>query len=899
MRVCVTPPSGTFGGNPGGVHNVVEVLERHLPKHGFEVVTEAQADVIHAHAVVRWDESRPSVYTNHGVYPEPLGTEWQRQANVTMMHSLFASDVVTSVSRWATDAYKHLGRDVRVIPNGVDCDALKSGSPQGYVLWGKINLDGPCLDGCRAALKLAAETPKTQFVFTLVPSETAIPPNVKVIGKQSHPDMLGWMAGADAYLSTTKENFSVQVLEAMALGVPVLGLPGGGIDETEGPLVVDDLAGGLQTILSRRKQFSGQCLAAVREKYDWGKIVPRYIECYEDALKSRIVTSPVASIVITCYNLEDYVAEATESAVGQKFANFEVIVIDDGSNDESWEIIQSFGNKIKAYKQKNKGVAAARNVGVEKAQGQFVLCLDGDDRLHEGYLAKSVAALQRSPNAGFAYSPFALFLTGQEPTGAGQAIQWDLERLKRGNYIGNATLFRKEAWRRAGGYRDINPSWEDYNLWLTMAEAGYSGVAVPEWLWDYRVKPGQGRNHESQNQAARLRATVDAYHPRWYSPRVSVIVPCWKQERWLPEAVQSVLAQTFQDFEAIVVDDGSPGDVVKALRQFAGDPRVRLIRQENKGLAAARNAGIAQARGRYILPLDADDLITPEFLALTVAELDKGVGIAYTDFVAFDDKGHSEHVQPDYDFEKMATEKGMLFCTSLFPRSMWEEIGGYDETFKKGWEDYAFWLSAGLKGWHARKVPGFLFWYRQHKRSMRTDAEEHKGEIMAQLAGKFGDLYSRIGKGKDMSFKGFEDVMDRAPAAQASGVGMVRLEYVGLSLGGKTMIGPVTKTQYMFSLSPVMKFQFVDARDAQQLLALTGELRLVPETAVTLSVAPPAWRPPAPTVAEAIRKANEEVMRPPEEPPVKTVVAQVSVPVVEQPAAPKRGRGRPRSQKEA
>jgi len=236
----------------------------------------------------------------------------------------------------------------------------------------------------------------------------------------------------------------------------------------------------------------------------------------------------------------------------------------------------------------------------------------------------------------------------------------------------------------------------------------------------------------------------------------------------------------------------------------------------------------------------------------------------------------------------------MLFCTSLFPRSMWEEIGGYDETFKRGWEDYAFWLSAGVKGWHARKVPGFLFWYRQHEHSMRTDAEEHKGEIMAQLAGKFGDLYSRIGKEKEVSFKGFEDVMDQAPAAQASGVGMVRMEYVGLRLGGMTMIGPVTKTQYMFSMSPVMKFQFVDARDVQKLMALTNELRLVQE-AVAPSSAPRAapWRPPAPTVAEAIRKANEEVMRPLEEPPVKAVVAQVPAPVVEQPV--KRGRGRPRN----
>jgi len=286
MKVCILPQAASFQARDGGVYRVIEALERHLPEYGVEIVPERDADVVHGHAIVQWDESRPSVYTNHGIFAEPFESDWQRWARDVMLHSLTIANVVTSVSRWATFEYAHLGRDVRVIPNGVDCDALRPGTPQGYVLWGKVNLNKPCLVGCRAALRLAAVTPRTQFVFTLVPDE-AIPPNVRVIGKQSHPDMLKWMAGADVYLSTTKENCSVQVLEAMALGVPVLGLPGGGIDETEGPLAVDDLAEGLRALQEHRGLFSESCLRLARRKYDWGRIIPRYIECYEDARKGE------------------------------------------------------------------------------------------------------------------------------------------------------------------------------------------------------------------------------------------------------------------------------------------------------------------------------------------------------------------------------------------------------------------------------------------------------------------------------------------------------------------------------------------------------------------------------------------------------------------------------------
>src|SRR5689334_1514338 len=106
------------------------------------------------------------------------------------------------------------------------------------------------------------------------------------------------------------------------------------------------------------------------------------------------------------------------------------------------------------------------------------------------------------------------------------------------------------------------------------------------------------------------------------APRVSVVVPCWNQACFLPEAVGSVLEQTFRDFEIVIVDDGSPDDTADvAARLIAQNPdaQIRLVRRENGGLPAARNTGVAAARGELVLPLDADDRIAPGFLESAVA----------------------------------------------------------------------------------------------------------------------------------------------------------------------------------------------------------------------------------------------------------------------------------------
>ena len=102
-------------------------------------------------------------------------------------------------------------------------------------------------------------------------------------------------------------------------------------------------------------------------------------------------------------------------------------------------------------------------------------------------------------------------------------------------------------------------------------------------------------------------------------PVVSVVIPCFNQGSFLDESIGSVLAQTFEDFEIIVVDDGSTDAVSMQAFESFHYPKARLIRSKNQGLPAARNLAISHATGRYILPLDCDDKIAPSYLAKAVA----------------------------------------------------------------------------------------------------------------------------------------------------------------------------------------------------------------------------------------------------------------------------------------
>jgi glycosyltransferase involved in cell wall biosynthesis len=229
-------------------------------------------------------------------------------------------------------------------------------------------------------------------------------------------------------------------------------------------------------------------------------------------------------------------------------------------------------------------------------------------------------------------------------------------------------------------------------------------------------------------------------------PRVSVVIPCYNQARFLPDAVASVVAQTFSAWELIVVNDGSPdntSEVATALITRYPDRRIQLIEKQNGGLGDARNDGIGKGVGEYFLPLDADDCIAPSFLAKAVAVMDAapGVGFVYSHIQHFGERDDFYYL-PEFDAETIVHTDNVACVCSLVRRTAWKQVGGYRVLRDDGYEDWDFWVGCIEQGWRGHRIPEPLFRYRKHGSSMVSRANTRRDELIAHIVTRHPGLYS-------------------------------------------------------------------------------------------------------------------------------------------------------------
>jgi glycosyltransferase involved in cell wall biosynthesis len=215
-----------------------------------------------------------------------------------------------------------------------------------------------------------------------------------------------------------------------------------------------------------------------------------------------------------------------------------------------------------------------------------------------------------------------------------------------------------------------------------------------------------------------------------------VIIPAFNAQHYLGMTLASACAQTHTDLEIIVVDDGSTDATAEVAESAArADKRVRVIRQRNAGVAAARNRGLTEARGEYVAPLDADDLWHTQNLALQVEALraaGPGTALSYAWYVVTDENEMVVNVSPP----RFWTAKQQAFLSQIdgnfignasstvMRRSALEAVGGYDPSYRardaEGSEDHALYLSLAER-WDFTVVPEYLIAYRRHKGNMSLD----------------------------------------------------------------------------------------------------------------------------------------------------------------------------------
>ena len=220
-------------------------------------------------------------------------------------------------------------------------------------------------------------------------------------------------------------------------------------------------------------------------------------------------------------------------------------------------------------------------------------------------------------------------------------------------------------------------------------------------------------------------------------PRISVLIPCFNHGAWIDEAVDSVLAQTVQDFEIVVVDDGSTDQAtVQKLASYAR-PATRVFRTKNRGLPAARNTAAAHATGEFLCALDADDRLAPTWFGKAVAVLDADADLSFVShwLETFGDERWKW--QPDRCDLPAMLARNTVNGAALVRRAAFDAVGGYDETMRDGCEDWDFWLRLIERGFRGSIVPEVLFYYRRSSASMSRlmlDEASYRAPLEALVA---------------------------------------------------------------------------------------------------------------------------------------------------------------------
>ena len=892
LRVYLRPDFAGPDNGEGGIRRWVEAQKALLPALGIEFVeAETLADVVVCHAADIVNTTKPLVVHNHGLYntaAQPWD-KWAWQMNRNCIELLRRADIATVPSRWVADQMaRGLSLNARVLYAGIDPEQWEPDKSLGYVLWNKTRVDAVC-DPMPVNV-LARGNTGLSFVSTY--GEAGLH-NLTITGKLPFEGARTLIRRAGVYLSTSRETFGIGTIEAMAAGVPVLGFDfGGNLDIVEhgatGYLAkagdYDDLQRGLETVLAKRAVMGRAARERALSLFTLDAMAHTMASLYREAHEGRPECK--VTVLVTCYNLEQYLRDCLDSVERQTLKEWECIVVDDCSPGDTAGIVESYAMRDSRFRYvrtpKNLYLAGARNYGTKQAKGRYIIPLDADDMLGEKALEVLADTLDSQPGYDIAYGAMELL----EPDGRRWVSTWpggfsfenQMKQRPGGdpkapnmNQLPYCSMYRKALWERTGGYRERCATSEDNDFWCRVTSFGgrpVKATTYPTLIYRNRADSMSRSNEwpdctlwypwarktELMPFGAVGRPANDVSWPvkTYAEPEVSVIIPVGPGHATLVrDALDSVLAQTVDCWEAIVVND--TGEDL----ELEGFPWAKVFRTASKGSgpAAARNIGIANARGSLLAFLDADDLLMPKYLERTMALQKVAGGYVYTDWWQLNKEGHELKGGWEWDAKSLLYDGMSHTITCLMPKAAVLEVGGFDLT-QTGWEDWDLLIGLAVAGYCGSRMPEPLFCYRYYTGERRENgwaSGKENAKIMRQKWGKYlannGELYmgcSSCGKGggrKDNSAIGVARQQERVLAG-AVAEGVVIMEYTGKSAGTQRIRGPVTRTLYAFGQNTGHRRLFVLAADAAKLAQLK-DLAIVPTVEATERVTvdePPQMR---------------------------------------------------------
>lgn len=684
MRVWMIPSLAQYEGEASGIATVVRRYHEYFPKFGIELVDgkETSYDLKVVHAGMTGGDT--DIAMLHGVYftADYSAPNYEYRANANVIDAARHAKVITVPSHWVAEI---IARDMRVypevVPHGVKWQEWQHNEPnEGYVLWNKNRSFDVCTP--RAVVALARKNVNQKFVTTFLPREAEPMANIHNLnGTLPFEQMRKAVQRCSVYLATVKETFGIGTLEAMAAGKPVLGYRHGGVLDTvqhgvNGYLATpgdeNDLNEGLAYCIAHAKTLGDNGREMARA-WTWEKAVQRVLEVYQMALKKDDATY---SVIIPCYNYADKVGRAIESALAQTIPPQEVIVVDDGSADDTGTRVRRYtekDNRVRLIQQSNGGVATARNAGIYASKSKYIIPLDADDAIDPRFAAACLPELESDRSLGVCYSGLWYIKPDGSEGLSPWPGQWNFdEQLKGKNQVPTCAMLRREMLLRLGGYRQRfapgGAGSEDAELFLRAGAFGWkakkvtdAGLFLYSWLsgrvsgdreyketnwtdvWHPWCKDG---HHPFASYASPKRLS----HPvhQYDMPDISVVIPVGPNHiDHVIEALDSLEAQTFRRWEAIVVwdvpgfwDDPQHERIERIQKAY---PYVKFrtvwgmasrVGDESQGAGQSRNLGASFARGSLLLFLDADDWLYPEALEKMFDVYVETQNAVYTDYVA-------------------------------------------------------------------------------------------------------------------------------------------------------------------------------------------------------------------------------------------------------------------------
>jgi len=885
MKVYINP---NYGAHPdkadGGIRRVVEAQKKHLPEFGIEIVDDPkEADVINNHgASLASIPGIPSVNSCHGfMWSKYNWGSWAHRINREVVESMSHAVAHTAPSEWVARAMvRGMLINPEVIYHGVDRDEWDSGKEkQDYVLWNKARKDS--VSDPEDMNSVARLLPDIKFLSTIGrPAD-----NVRITGKMPYPDMKEFIQSAGVYLATARETFGIGTLEALICGIPVVGWDWGGqseiiIHEETGYLATPgdykDLAVGIRYCMENKEELGKNARIDALERWGWKDRIKQYADIFKEVHSVYTQERPKVSVIVTAYNLGRYLPDTLHSVKRQTEKNWECIIVDDCSTDDTTHIANSFtkeDSRFKYYRpEENLGLSLARNFGFEQCSGQYTIMLDADDMLEKNALKILAGELDKDWGIHVAYGHLDTFTDGDpEP----KRNNWPLkefnwrQQMAHLNQLPYSSMMRREVFERSGGYRKRHWRAEDAAFWCRISSFGFRIKKVTQaatllyrtrgdsksngepgdgdwtaWYpWRIAGSPREGSEKIKEGYEA-PRHMIPYGSPEekqegtfWHipdreAPFVSVVIPVGPgHEDLVIDALESLIAQTYQNWEAIVVNDTGKELVLK----YA--PYAKIVKTAGgSGPAFVRNYGSSFARGQTLLWLDADDYLMPSAIQKMVEEYKAhGPSVVYTDWLK--NEGDTAKIMSYYETKDFVCgdvlKKMKHSVTCLVPTRAHKAIGGFDEVIE-GWEDWDYFIALQDYGLCSYRIPEPLFVYRFYGGSKREESFGKRTDLLQYIRNKWSKYYL---KEEEMGCGGCKSSRTRPPIKSPTvsaiataatkvvdGFSMVLLEYTGSLMGPYTIKGqPPTNISYKFGLNKAHKFKYVYPHDVEYFLTKSNQ----------------------------------------------------------------------------